>query len=262
VPRFRAVVAYDGAPFYGFQRHADGKPTVQAALESALAKLNGRPVRVLGAGRTDRGVHASGNVVAFDLEWNHGEQTLIRALNATLPTEIAIQHLESTAPTFHPRFDAISRVYRYTCFEAAYRNPLYALNSWHVWANHDVARMNEAAALIHGEHDFATFGNPTQGDNTTRYVIHSAWMIERIASAQPARMLVYTVEANGFLHHMVRTLVGALIDVGSGKWSVAQFMDALQAADRGRAQHMAPPQGLVLVEVKYPAVMPGAPGSA
>jgi tRNA pseudouridine38-40 synthase len=173
--------------------------------------------------------------------------------------DIAIQSLARATPGFHPRFDADSRVYRYVCYEAQQRHPLYERSAWHLRGDHDLAAMNEAAALILGEHDFASFGNPTQGESTTRYVLNSVWHAERLSEWQ--RLLVYEVEANGFLQHMVRALVGTMIDVGSHKWTVADFQAAFAAQDRRRAKMTAPPNGLTLIEVKYGKV-PNDSGNA
>ncbi len=206
-------------------------------------------MRINGAGRTDTGVHAAANVISFDIEWRHAEDALLRALNVTLPMDIAIQSLERADPDFHPRFDADSRLYRYVCYEAPQRHPLYERIAWHIRGDHDLAAMNEAAAMIVGEHDFATFGNPTQGESTTRYVLNSVWHAEPLSENH--RLLVYEVEANGFLHHMVRALVGTMIDVGSHKWTVETFAAAFAAKDRRRAKMTAPPNGLTLIEVRY-----------
>ncbi len=222
---------------------------MQAAVEQALLKVTGQAVRLIGAARTDTGVHASGQVIAFDVAWRHPDETLIRALNATLPEDIAFQRLERAERTFHPRFDAYSRVYRYQVYEAPARNPLYLRTAWQRCGSLDAEMMNAVAAELLGEHDFATFGAPTQGDSTIRRVYRSVWQIEALKTG--VRLLTYHIEANGFLHHMVRVLVGALADVGSGKWSVVEFTDALQAADRSRARQMAPPHGLTLIQVKY-----------
>lgn len=247
--RYRAILAYDGTAYQGFQRLSH-EPTIQAEVERALAQVTGQQVRIIGAARTDTGVHAAGNVIAFDVNWRHEDWKLIKALNATLPTDIAVQGIERAEPGFHPRFDAKSREYEYTVYEAEHRHPLYAHSAWQVRGSLNVPHMNEAAAALIGEHDFATFGAPTQGNVTIRTVYHSAWQAERLNPT--ARWLHYQVEANGFLHHMVRVVVGAMIDVGLGRWSVVEFTDALRAAERSRARQMAPANGLTLTRVNYP----------
>lgn len=190
-------------------------------------------------------------MIAFDVEWKHDIADLLRALNAVLPDDIALQDLV-TAPSFHPRFDAHSRLYRYTVVRAAQRQPLLWQQSWQMRGVLDVEAMNTAAALLVGEHDFATFGSPPVGTNTRRTVMISRWD----ALLQPYGMLLaYCIEANAFLQHMVRRIVGTLVDVGRGTMSTQQFEEAFRAADLSQAGTVAPPQGLVLEKVTYPQVV-------
>jgi tRNA pseudouridine38-40 synthase len=210
-------------------------------------------VRVIGAGRTDAGVHATGQVIAFDLIWKHDDDELIRAVNANLPNDIALQRIYRAEPDFHPRFSATSRMYQYFVFEAQVRQPMMARMAWWVkpprFQRLDVDAMNWAAAKLLGTHDFASFGAPTQGDSTTRRVFQSEWFIE--VPSQGTRLLSYRVEANAFLYHMVRTIVGTLVEVGLNRMSIAEYIEAFQAADRARISRMAPPHGLTLTEVSY-----------
>lgn len=245
--RYRATVAYDGSAYQGFQRQAGDTPTVQRALEKALKAVSGQQATVIGAGRTDAGVHARGQVIAFDIAWRHDDATLLRALNAVLPDDIALQDL-CQQPGFHPRFDARSRGYSYTVIVAAQPQPLLRGQSWR-WHNPlDFAAMQAGAALLLGQHDFAGFGQPPQGENTVREVFASRW--ER--HPQPyGECLTYHVEANAFLQHMVRRMVGALVDVGRGAWHLGELAAHLRAADLANSRTMAPPQGLVLEFVRY-----------
>lgn len=246
--RYRATLAYDGTAYQGFQRQRGRTPTIQLVLEEALAVLNGAPVRVLAAGRTDSGVHAVGQVIAFDVNWRHDDQTLLRALNAHLPPDIALQEI-AQAPGFHPRFDALSRAYQYYIIQASQRQPLLRQRTWHVLRTLDIAQMQTAADLLVGQHDFATFGKPPQGENTRREVFEARWT----AHAQPyGQLLVYRVEANAFLNQMARRMVGMLVDVGQGALSVAQFQALFASARLAQAVTVAPPQGLVLEHVRYP----------
>lgn len=242
--RFAAVVAYDGTNYCGFQRQRQGQPTVQEALERALTDLVREPVTVTGSGRTDSGVHALGQVISFTIGWRHDGAALQRALNANLPDDIAILQLRKAAPSFHPRFDARARAYRYDVYQAPVRNPLQRHRSWHVIRPLDVAAMNAAAASLVGRHDFATFGRPPQGESTVREVFSAVWQRE-----DP--FLRFRVEANAFLYRMVRSLVGSLVAVGQGSWSVADFEAAFHACERNRSAAVAPPQGLYLVSVTY-----------
>src|SRR5258707_9122668 len=252
--RYRGILAYDGTNYQGFQRQADDKPSIQAEVEAALAKVTGgQQIAIIGAGRTDTGVHATGQVIAFDAEWKHDDEELHRGLNALLPTDIALQRLERADPSFHPRFDATSRTYQYFVYEAQIRQPMMARMSWWVrppiHTRLDVDKMNWAAAKLLGAHDFASFGTPPQGENTLRHVYQSEWFIEKPTSG--TRLLAYCIEANAFLYHMVRSIVGTLIDVGLDRMSIAEFIEAFQAKDRGRIGKLAPPHGLTLIDVTY-----------
>ncbi len=257
--RVRAVIAYDGTDYSGFQRQANA-PAVQEALEAALAQVSQERITVLAAGRTDAGVHAAGQVIAFDMAWRHGLGDLHRALNAVLPADIAVQGVEEAAPDFHPRYDARSRRYRYTLYNAPARWPLARRYSLYVAAPLDVAAMDEAAKSLVGEHDFATFGQPPQGEVTVRRVLAAEWggeppfgcalrQVQDIAQDRP--WLIFDIEANAFLYRMVRSIVGTLLQVGRGKMSVGEFMAVLASCDRHRAGPTAPPHGLCLMEVRY-----------
>ena len=251
--RYRAILAYDGTNYRGFQRLAGDEPNIQSTVEAAIARVSGQQVTVIGAGRTDAGVHATGQVIAFDVAWRHEEDDLLRAINATLPDDIAVQKLDRAELNFHPRYDASSRTYQYFVYEAQIRQPMMARMSW--WVHPpihqrlDVDKMNWAAAKLLGSHDFASFGTPPQGEITRRHVFRSEWAIE--VPTQGTRLISYCIEANAFLYHMVRTIVGSLVEVGLGRMTIADFIDAFQAKDRGRIGWLAPPHGLTLVEVKY-----------
>jgi tRNA pseudouridine38-40 synthase len=242
--RYRARVEYDGTAYFGFQRQRDDQPTIQGKLETALERLCGQKATVLGAGRTDSGVHAWGQVIAFDLEWRHDEDTLLRAMNAHLPPDIALQSVEVAAATFHPRYAAQQRTYEYVILNGPYRSALRRQRAWQVNWPLDRERMDDAAALLIGTHDFATFGQPPKGDNTIRHVYQAQWQ-------QREDELIFTISANAFLYRMVRSLVGTLVEVGSGKWSVTQFQEAFQRAQRNEAGTTAPAHGLFLLSVTY-----------
>ena len=247
MPRYCALVEYDGSAYYGFQRQREGQPTIQAALESALGEVGHRPISITGAGRTDSGVHALGQVITFNMEWQHGSEVLQRALNANLPADIAILQLNEVSSTFHPRFDARRRTYAYHVYNAPVRSPLRRQRSWHVLRPLDVERMNQAATHLIGVRDFATFGQPPQGESTVRELFAAGWQ------RPEDELLVFSVTANAFLYRMVRSLVGSLKLVGEGAWTVEDFVAALQARDRSRSGTPAPPYGLYLVSVAYDA---------
>jgi tRNA pseudouridine38-40 synthase len=256
------LVAYDGTEFHGFQLQP-AVPTIQGELEAALQRLTQTPVRVHGAGRTDRGVHASGQVIAAEVEWRHSVEALQRAWNAHLPRSIAVRRLQPAPVGFHPRFRAVARTYRYTVIESAEQSrsaprhaPLADRFAYYVTRRLDLAAMQTAAERLVGEHDFATFGQPPVGEQTVRVVEVAEWQVVATTlpplSAYPGRCLVFTIRANAFLYQMVRNLVGALLEVGCGRWQVADLVAALQARRRDRAAPPAPPHGLVLERVDFP----------
>lgn len=235
---------YDGTDFLGFQRQAQGR-TVQAVLEDGLRRIGWAGRSVLAAGRTDTGVHAVGQVIAFDLDWAHGTDALRRALNANLPDDVAVQAAAESAPEFHPRFDARARRYRYTILNAPVRSPLRARYAWQVAAPLDRVALQAASTRLIGTYDFGAFGtDPDGGENTVRTVSLAAWS----ASGDE---LYFDIQADAFLYRMVRSLTGALRRVGAGEMSAEAFGALLAARDRGQCPPLAPPQGLCLKEVLY-----------
>lgn len=248
--RFRATIAYDGTGYHGFQRQTNASPTIQGTLESALESITRQSVTVIGAGRTDAGVHAAGQVVAFDARWRHTPDDLKNALNATLPSDIVVRGLDEAPEGFHPRFDARSRLYCYRLWQAPLQDPLSRHRQWHVRGPLDRAAVQRAVSYLPGEHDFASFGTPPQGENTRRIVYEASWASEEVPAGDACRH-EFTIEANAFLYRMVRSLVGTLAEVGRGQISPDEFGDILAAADRARSGPTAPPQGLTLVAVKY-----------
>lgn len=241
--RFKAIVEYDGTEFFGFQRQRE-EPTIQQELEQAISNISGAHVDVVGAGRTDTGVHALGQVIAFDLDWRHSEEDLLRAINAHLPESIVLRLLTEVNEEFHPRYDARQRIYEYRIYNERIRSPFLGRHSWHVAQKLDDESMNRSAQLLVGVHDFATFGQPPKGDNTVREVFLAQWRRE-------SDMLIFKVAANAFLYRMVRSLVGTMKAVGDGSWTLEQFESALIACDRSRAGQTAPARGLILTSVSY-----------
>lgn len=246
--RYRATLAYDGGAYHGFQRQAGETPTIQRAVEMAIFKVTKQQVNVVGAGRTDTGVHAVGQVIAFNVAWSHSPAVLLRALNAVLPADIALQTID-IQPKFHPRYDAVSRVYRYTAIKADTPQPLMRQRAWQIWGGLQPDVLHETAEALIGEHDFAAFGNPTTGDITIRRVLRSEWTIQH----KPYGLyLQYTVEANAFLKHMVRRMVGLQVDVARGWRSLADFTQLLRLAEGIQTGTVAPPEGLVFLAACYP----------
>lgn len=246
--RFRAIIEYDGAGFLGFQVQASGR-TVQGEIEQTLYHLTQQNVRVVGAGRTDAGVHAAGQVIAFAAGWKHSLTDLHRALNALLPPDISVLRLDPAPANFHPRFSASERWYRYQVGQWPVHSPLRARYAWEIGPELDVDAMNLAAVHLIGSHDFASFGQPPQDGaeaSTIRQVNEARW-------SQQSPYLIFDIRANAFLRRMVRTIVGTLVQVGLGKMTPAQFGDLLAQRRRGSAAPPAPPQGLILMSVMYPS---------
>jgi tRNA pseudouridine38-40 synthase len=242
--RYAARLAYHGAAYQGFQRLGAGRPTIQGTVEDALSVISSAEIRVIGAGRTDTGVHASGQVIAFDLEWHHPTQALLQAMNGHLPSNIAVVGLMVAADNFHPRYDAHSREYLYRIHYAPTRDPLRLDQVWHRWSALDLTAMQACLTLLVGEHDFATFGQPTVGESTIR-------QLQRAEIACVGDEIHITLVANAFLRRMVRSIVGTLVEVGQQRMSVAQFAEAFAAKERSMSGQAAPPHGLVFSRVVY-----------
>ncbi|HQE91770.1 MAG TPA: tRNA pseudouridine(38-40) synthase TruA [Anaerolineae bacterium] len=241
--RVKAVVAYDGTGYGGFQRQTNA-PSIQEELERALEKLMGVPCRVLAAGRTDAGVHAAGQVIAFDTLWGHSLTDLQRGINALLPQQIAVWRLEIAEPTFHPRYEALRRWYRYTLYRGAVRNPLVGRFSLHIARSLNVEAMRLAAARLVGQQDFTAFGSPAAGGSAIREVYRAVW-------TEQDAWLYFDIEANAFLYRMVRLIVGTLLRVGEGVLSPEEFGDILRTRDRRQAGPAVSAQGLCLQQVYY-----------
>jgi tRNA pseudouridine38-40 synthase len=245
--RYRATVEYDGTDFLGYQIQATGR-TVQGEIEKSLEKVAGLAIRIDGAGRTDTGVHAVGQVIAFNLAWKHALADLHRALNATLPRDIVISDLKTTDDDFHPRFSALSRSYRYTIINQPWPSVLQRRYAHHVREELNVEEMREASRFLLGSHDFASFGKPTQGEITVRQVMQAEWSVD-------GDQLIFGITANAFLYRMVRTIVGTLIEVGLGRLVVDEVKHILEARDLTRSAVPAPAHGLCLMRVTYPGEM-------
>jgi tRNA pseudouridine38-40 synthase len=243
------VVAYDGTDFHGFQRQP-GQRTVQGELERAASEMAGHPVSIRGAGRTDAGVHALGQVVAFDSARLISERGWMLGLNTKLPDDIRVQRARACAPDYHPRFDAVGKRYRYLLQLGEAKNPLLRHRAWQLgkWRL-DVARMREAAQALIGTHDFRAFrASDDERENTVR----TLWAIEITEHfAGDPSLVALDFHGNAFMKNMVRILTGTLVEVGIGRLPV-QAMSGLLGpqAQRSEAGQTAPPQGLTLVEVE------------
>ena len=245
MPRtFKLTIAYDGTGFAGWQMQA-GPRTVQGVLEEALYPIEERRVVVHAAGRTDAGVHAAGQVVSFALESAIECDALQRALNVRLPEDVRVMRVEEMSDTFNARFDARGKTYRYSIWNGPVVPPHIRHFVWHVPQQLDVAPMNAAAAVLVGEHDFAALQAAGSDVLSTRRVIHSSRLATREAQ------IVYEVTGSGFLRHMVRNIVGTLVDIGRGRRAPEEMAAILASRDRALASATAPPHGLTLFEVIY-----------
>jgi len=241
--RYQLILAYDGTELEGFQRQRS-KRTVQGEVEQALHHLGWSGSSLLGAGRTDSGVHASAQVVAFDLDWKHTPEELGRALNAALPADVAVKAVRVVREDFHPRYDALSRTYRYRITCQPERDPLSERYAWRIWPAVDYGLLQAAAPQLIGTHDFAAFGSPMRpGGSTIRMVLKAFW-------EQHAGFLQFEITANAFLYRMVRRVVYLQVQVGLGRLDLAKFTQGVQAA-QPQTPGLAPPNGLSLVRVEY-----------
>ncbi|QYM80393.1 tRNA pseudouridine(38-40) synthase TruA [Horticoccus luteus] len=242
--RWRAVCAYDGTNFAGWQSQAGGN-AIQDVIEKALGKVLKTPVRIHGSGRTDAGVHALAQVFHFDAAWSHGAEKLRAALRVELPAAIQIAALRRAKPTFHARFDAKGKIYEYhVCLGEA--DPFTRLFVWPVFRALDLAAMQTAARRLTGRHDFRAFTalNGPEREDTVRD-------LRRLEVARRGRRIKITAEADGFLYKMVRSLAGTLVAVGEGKLTPAQVTGLLAGGVRTAAVPTAPGKGLFLRRVLY-----------
>jgi tRNA pseudouridine38-40 synthase len=245
--RYKVILAYDGTEFFGSQRQAEAR-TVQGVFETGLRQLGWQDRSISMAGRTDAGVHATGQVVAFDLEWRHPPEALLRALNAVLPKDMAVRKVTESVDDFHPRFGALSRSYSYEILCDPARDPLRERYAWRVWPAPDFDLLQKGANEMVGVYDFAPFGGATSpGGSTVREVQQARCQLQ-------ADQLTFEVTANAFLYHMVRRMVFVLVSLGQGKLEAGVIAQVLQAPQgQPMFQGLAPPQGLRLVEVSYPS---------
>lgn len=248
VRTLKLTLEYDGTAFVGWQRQPEGV-SIQGLLEDALAAFEGGPLTVHGAGRTDAGVHALAQVASVRTRAAHDTATLQRALNAVLPLDVRVVAIEDARPSFHARYDAVSKTYEYRIVNAPYVSAFAHRYVWHVPGTLDVAAMRAGAAALVGRHDFAAFRALGGDAATTERTIFSLDLL-----GAPGGQLTIRVVGDGFLRHMVRTIAGTLVDVGLGRWpadpaeNVARMLAGGNRAAAGRA---APPAGLFLVAVGY-----------
>ena len=241
----KLTVAYDGTRFVGWQRQAEGE-SIQGVLEEALARFEGGPVTVHGAGRTDAGVHALAQVASVRVTCAHDTATLTRALNAQLPEDVRVLNVEEAEAEFHARFSARSKTYRYVIRNAPIAMPIERAYVWHLPERLNVDAMRQAAGVVAGTHDFAAFQSVgTETPGSVRTILRS-----ELREIEPS-LLAYEVTGEGFLRYMVRALTGTLVEIGRGWRDPASMRDLLDGGRRADAGATAPPHGLFLVAVDY-----------
>lgn len=260
----KLTITYDGTRLVGWQRQAEGT-SVQGLLEEALTRLEGQPVTVHGAGRTDAGVHALGQVASAQLTCELSTEVLRRALNAVLPPDVRVVDVCGAGPDFHARFSARTKTYRYVLRTGAIVSPFEHRYVWHIPEPLDFDAMQAAARMLIGTHDFAAFRSTGSTSTTSVRTIvrsemstqtESPWLLSGSpengqSDVDDVKWLIYDVSGNGFLRHMVRTIVGTLVDIGRGRFAPGRMTALLGDGSRSEAGATAPPQGLFLVRVDY-----------
>ncbi len=241
---FRFLLEYDGSRYYGWQRQPE-KNTIQGKLEHVLQLMCGKETEVIGAGRTDAGVHAKGMVANAWLETEMSCVEIRDYMNRYLPEDIAVREVKEASPRFHARYNATGKTYRYTCQEGAVKSVFDRKYCLRLEERPELARMQRAAELLKGEHDFKNFCiNPRMKKSTVRHV-------DKIQITREGEYLYFTFHGNGFLQNMVRIMVGVLLEAGYGRITPEEIEEALKASARQKAGPTAPAAGLCLIEVDY-----------
>lgn len=246
MPRLALGLTYDGSAWQGWQTQPHGR-TVQDTLEAALTRFADMPVATVCAGRTDTGVHAAAQVIHIDTNAIRREESWVRGVNALLPSSIAVRWAQPVPDTFHARFSATSRTYMYLLWCDRVRSPLWAGRAGWCFQPLDIQAMRQAAAALLGEHDFSSFRS------SQCQARHPVRTLHRLDIDARGPFIVFTLRANAFLHHMVRNLMGALLQVGQGKQPVAWMASLLAARDRTQGAATFMPDGLYLSAIEYPS---------
>lgn len=241
---YKLLIEYDGTRYYGWQRQPN-QTTIQGKLESVLSLMCGKDVEVIGAGRTDGGVHAKGMTANVNLDTELSPEEIRDYLNRYLPDDIAVLEVKEASPRFHARYNAIGKAYQYTCYDGDVKPVFDRKYYTRLEEKPDVERMRQAAEVLMGEHDFRNFCvNPRMKKSTVR-------LVDRIVIERDGGYIRFTFHGTGFLQNMVRIMVGTLLEVGCGRMTVEQVKEVLENSERQKAGPTAPAQGLCLVSVDY-----------
>ncbi len=241
---YKMMIEYDGGRYYGWQRQPNHE-TIQGKLEKVLSLMCGSEVEVIGAGRTDAGVHARGMVANVNLETDMSATEIRNYLNRYLPDDIAVREVREASARFHARYNAVGKTYRYTCYDGEVKSVFDRKYAARLEERPDVAKMQRAAQILKGEHDFRNFCvNPRMKKSTVRRV-------DQIEIVREGDYIFFTIHGTGFLQNMVRIMVGTLLEVGCGRMTCEDVLAVLNASERQKAGPTAPAQGLCLMSVDY-----------
>jgi tRNA pseudouridine38-40 synthase len=244
MPNIKLIIQYDGTNYHGWQTQSNA-PSIQKIMEDKLSILLNHTITLYGSGRTDAGVHALGQVANFLTDSKLKPGVIQRALNSLLPPDIVIREADEVDEKFHARYRAKSRVYQYLIWNERIPSPFFRRFTWHVTYRLDLEKMQKAALLLTGRHDFSSFQGSDRGETrTVREIL-------RLEIQKKKQLILFTVEANSFLKHMVRNIVGTLVEIGKGKTDLRVLKKVIEARDRTRAGPSGPAHGLFLREVKY-----------
>ena len=238
------TIAYDGTKYFGWQRQNDFT-TVQGEVEKALSKLFNSKVVVIGASRTDTGVHAIGQRATFEMQTTIPLANLPYAINNALPKDIRVHKAEEVGFDFHPQYAAKNKTYRYRIYNASFQNPILNNYTWHIPKELDIEKMKEGASYILGEHNFSAF---CASGATSKTRVREVYSLEIY---KEDNMIYFDINGNGFLYNMVRIIAGTLVYVGTGKFSASDVSKIIESLDRTKAGKTAPPEGLILMHINY-----------
>lgn len=241
---YKLLIEYDGSRYYGWQRQPEHE-TIQGKLENVLSLMCQEDIEVIGAGRTDAGVHARGMVANANMDTEFSEEEIRAYLNRYLPDDIAVREVKAASPRFHARYNAVGKTYCYTCYDGEIKSVFDRKYVTRLEEKPDIAKMQQAAEILLGEHDFRNFCvNPRMKKSTVRCV-------DKIEIVRDNDYIIFTFHGTGFLQNMVRIMVGTLLEVGCGRMTHGKVVEVLKAKERQKAGPTAPAQGLCLMSVDY-----------